>query len=592
MSVQENTEVAASDDASPAPAPTPRSRRWRSPIQRIGGRLLAYRRKHLKGLSTGGTIVALLGLFASLSPSLLPRPWLMQGVISGLVLALFYPVGVLIEWVITCVARWAEFEYSMADRARRTLAVLWVVLVVVLYVGSQIFSLQWQRDAARLVGAPEPSGPYVIASLLVTTVVFGVIVLGFRLVHWAVGRIDRIGRLVLPPAVSRVVATVVAIALVVVVLDQAVLSNIVRMVERSSAQANEVTPEGLEAPTSTLRSGGPGSPESWESLGAQGAQFVSSGPSSEQITEVTGVPALEPIRVYAGLGDRTITQVAEAVADEMERTGAFGRSAILLYTTTGTGWVNEWSVASFEYLSGGDTAVAAMQYSTFPSALALLTDTTTPQLAGTALLQAVQERMADIPEAERPKLYAAGESLGSYGGNSAFDNPQDMLDELDGAVWTGTPGFTELHRTLTAMRTPGSTEVNPVIDNGLHFRFVSKPAELVADQFGRPLGPWESPRIAYVQHPSDPVVWWSMDLAFSEPGWMTEPRGDDVTGELSYLPIATLLQVSADMAVATNVDVGHGHVYRDEVVPTWAGVLGLDPTADYSNVIDAIRNPD
>ena len=36
---------------------------------------------------------------------------------------------------------------------------------------------------------------------------------------------------------------------------------------------------------------------------------------------------------------------------------------------------------------------------------------------------------------------AFGESLGSFGGQSAFAGAQDMLSRTDGALWVGTPNF-------------------------------------------------------------------------------------------------------------------------------------------------------
>jgi hypothetical protein len=42
------------------------------------------------------------------------------------------------------------------------------------------------------------------------------------------------------------------------------------------------------------------------------------------------------------------------------------------------------------------------------------------------------------------------------------------------------------------------------------------------------------------------------------------------------------------MMVAGSTPAGHGHTYREELVPVWAGVLGLDPTADYTRIQQSI----
>ena len=45
-----------------------------------------------------------------------------------------------------------------------------------------------------------------------------------------------------------------------------------------------------------------------------------------------------------------------------------------MVTTTGSGWVDPASVDTFEYLSGGDSAIVAIQYSYLPSWMSYLVD--------------------------------------------------------------------------------------------------------------------------------------------------------------------------------------------------------------------------
>jgi uncharacterized membrane protein len=351
---------------------------------------------------------------------------------------------------------------------------------------------------------------------------------------------------------------------------------------------NSRAPEGRTAPTSPLRSGSPASAESWSSLGRNGQAFVADGSSAATIAAATGKPAMDPIRVYAGLsGGRSIDQVADAVVAELRRTGAFDRSVLALMTTTGRGWVDEWTASSIEYLSGGDSAVAAMQYSYLPSPVALLTDRQSPAIAGTALLTRVEAELDRRPSGSRPRLVLGGESLGAYGGQAAFRDPEDMLARIDGAVWVGTPNFTPMVRTLSDRRQGGSPEIVPVIGDGNHIRFVSQPAELTRDLYGRSYASWDLPRVAYVQHASDPISRWSPSLLVEEPDWIHERVGADVT-DMSWTSFATFWQLTTDMMVAGSTPAGHGHRYHEELVPAWAGVLGLDPAADYSRIARAI----
>ena len=62
----------------------------------------------------------------------------------------------------------------------------------------------------------------------------------------------------------------------------------------------------VSPPTSPLRSGGPGSTVSWDSLGREGRSNVADGPTVADLTAFNGTPAKEPIPHFrrAGLGGR------------------------------------------------------------------------------------------------------------------------------------------------------------------------------------------------------------------------------------------------------------------------------------------------
>lgn len=57
---------------------------------------------------------------------------------------------------------------------------------------------------------------------------------------------------------------------------------------------------------------------------------------------------------------------------------------------------------------------------------------------------------------------------------------------------------------------------------------------------------------------------------------MTAPRGPDVSPELRWYPVVTMLQLALDMAVATNTPMGFGHVYAPEhYVDAWVAVTDV-----------------
>mgnify|MGYP002724383954 CR=1 FL=1 len=88
-------------------------------------------------------------------------------------------------------------------------------------------------------------------------------------------------------------------------------------------------------------------------------------------------------------------------------------------------------------------------------------------------------------------------------------------------------------------------------------------------------GPWEFPRAAFVQHASDPVARYSHDLWRREPDWLRERVGADVSPQMKHAPLATHLQMIADLPVAGLAPAGHGHTYHRELMDAWIEVLGL-----------------
>src|SRR5690606_26178213 len=98
-------------------------------------------------------------------------------------------------------------------------------------------------------------------------------------------------------------------------------------------------------------------------------------------------------------------------------------------------------------------------------------------------------------------------------------------------------------------------------------RFVSAPQDVDALP-----GPWDRPRVVYVQNASDPVTWWSPDLLWRRPDWLAEPRGRDVLPAMRWYPVVTFLQVTADLALAYGAPDGHGHQFHTAAVAAWAAI--------------------
>ncbi len=223
-----------------------------------------------------------------------------------------------------------------------------------------------------------------------------------------------------------------------------------------------------------------------------------------------------------------VEERAQLAVDDLERAGGFERAYLLIVTTTGSGWVVPSSVEAFEYMTGGDSAIVAMQYSYLPSWISYLVDQERARDAGRELYDAVYERWSALPADDRPQLLVFGESLGSFGAETAFSGEFDLANRTDGALLVGPPSFNTLYREFTDDREAGSPEVEPIYRDGRIVRFTNN----IEEELPPENEPWTRTRILYMLHPSDPIVWWSPSLLFNRPSWLEEEPGQDVLDEM------------------------------------------------------------
>jgi uncharacterized membrane protein len=514
---------------------------------------------------------ALIAGCLSFTPSLLPRGGIIQGVVFGITAAIGYGLGV---WAASI---WRAFADRDPRRPRRWAWRTFLIAAGVLYVVSFGLGQYWQYLIRQMMGVSDYNIPLVVASPFVAAAIFCLLLLigrGLRgLYRWAAKLLDRwIGA-----RAARGVGWVLVVGLTYLVVSGLLLQGFVNVMNSAYSLRDTMTAEGIKKPASSLRSGGPGSVIGWNSLGWQGRNFIGKGPSVSDIAKFTGHPATEPIRIYAGLAsaDGAEAQAALAVRD-LQRAGGFDRKNLLVVTTTGSGWVDPALVDSFEYLSGGDSATVAIQYSYLPSWISYLVDQSKALAAGRALFDAVYGAWVKLPADHRPRLFVAGESLGSFGGEAAFTGENDIANRTSGALFVGPPNFNTLFRQFSDHRDPGSPEVQPVYQDGRTVRFSNDPATAIPPQ-GQP---WNGTRVLYLMHPSDPIVWWSPHLIWSEPDWISETPGKDVLKGIIWLPFLTFWQVTADLPFATGVPGGHGHSYTAEYVNGWNAMMrpaGISP---------------
>lgn len=527
----------------------------------------------MRSFSVTATIVGLVFLCAALTPSLLPRVPLVQGVLAGLAFAVGYGSTVIalglwrfmeLREVTGHVARVAGWG-ALAIAALATLATLQRMLV-------------WQNSIRTLMEMEPVNSAYPMTVLAVAVPVAAGLILLARLALLAVRYLARWLARIMPPRVALVASVTVLTLLVVNLFNGVILKHTINAMDQTFAAIDQATDDDLPfPPASALVSGGPGSFIAWQDIGRNGKRFVTGGPTGDEIAALTARPALTPIRVYAGYNSgRDLKARAQIALAELIRVGGFEREVLIVVTPTGTGWIDPSSAWPVEYLHRGDIATVAIQYSYLPSWLTLMVDPDRSRRATRALFDAVYHHWTTLPADTRPRLYLFGLSLGALGSEAALDFLDMLGDPIQGAVLAGPPFASTIWPTLVRDRVPDSPAWAPVFRDASMVRFQTR-AGMIA-----PAGAnWGVLRIVYIQHGSDPMVWFSPSLAWRSPPWLNAGRAPVVSPFVRWFPLVTFLQIGFDVFMATSAPLGHAHNYApEEYIDAWRAVS--DP-ADWSD---------
>jgi len=517
-------------------------------------------------------------LWFSLGSSLLPRSAMMQGVVSALSFTFGYAVAVLV-W---SVVRWVLELFGVTVAADAIPSVVrWILLglIGVVLAAMALLWPDWQTSQGELVGVDALGFTDGLLAIGWTLVFSAALFLIGRSIRWLVWRIDVAFEERMAVGVARGVTVAIVVAVVGAMYLFIASSGLTTFANARFEGGDETTLEGVEQPQEAESSGSPESLVAWEDLGFQGRTFtgdaVSVGDLSAYYGTTEGVRT--PIRVYAGLKSADSPEDrAQLVVDELDRTNAADRAVVALVSVTGTGWVDPTAAAALEYMWRGDTAIAGMQYSFLPSWISFILDTETATDAGIAINDAVIAWWQELPENDRPRLVAFGESLGSLGSEAAYakgsldDSLDSTTSKVDGALWIGPTASNAIHSQLLQERDPSPVWL-PVYDNGDVVRLANAVGAFDLDDPG-----WEEPRVVYYHHASDPVGYWNWETLWKPQEWTDKPVGPDVPDAVRWVPFTTFTHVVVDLINGFSASVGHGHNYNDTFVEGWSIVAPPD----------------
>ena len=329
-------------------------------------------------------------------------------------------------------------------------------------------------------------------------------------------------------------------------------------------------------PDAATVSGGPDSGVPWTTLSREGVRFVNMALTPDEIADVSGVPAEQvktPVRAFVGLASASSVDArVDLVMSELERLGAFERSVICVASPTGSGYVNYVAAETLEYLTRGDCATVALQYSLRPSFLSL-DRVAMGREQNRALLHGLTWRLRGIPEESRPRLVGFGESLGAHTLQDAFlhEGVSGLHRAgMDRALFVGTPAGSSWARQWRA-------DPDRVDPDGEAVEIASWADWAAQDEDRR-----RRQRFFLLSHHEDPITKFDGALAVQQPDWLgpldTRPPG--VSRLAAWYPLVsfvlTLVDVTNALSTVPGVFVAHGHDYRSDLARVVATAYGLD----------------
>ena len=395
-----------------------------------------------------GLLLGALFFAASVTPSLIPRTFLLQGALGGVCFALGYGAGVFLLWL------WEYLELPIPSarlRRRATWAAAAVAAAhrrVLSLAGGGVAELdphahgaaagRYGASARSRAGRRSRRGGADSARAGLSAERCE----SFR-DPWSASRPARLlhrrarangGALRAPPRQRR--------------------SEVgLRMADTPSRRLDELIEPETAAPSDPGKTGSAASLIEWEDLGRAGRGFVSTGPSRADIAAFLGRGALEPIRVYVGLNAADTPEGPRrsrpARAHPRGRVRPLGARRRRSDRHRLDGPCRHGPARISARRRRGDRRGAVLLLTSF---ISILVEPGYGSDTGRALFRAVYDHWTALPRDARPRLYLYGLSLGAISSEQSVRLYEVLADPIQGAVWAGPPFPSPGWRSITDER--------------------------------------------------------------------------------------------------------------------------------------------
>lgn len=357
----------------------------------------------------GGTIIAAtVGVVVSLAPGLLPRTAIAQGLLTGVLVALFAGLVAGLRMM---------FRHSGFGARRRWVEVTIVAGCGLVIVLSVVRAEWWQNRLRAAMGFSAVGFGYWFVWAVVALSVAAMLIGCARAVRWAVRHATR---------ARNVTLTIVAVLL----LQIAVLPAETGWQHSADARADAATDSAATDST--------GARPVPESLSAGGASVIDRSALGTQGRKFLSAEAGRSVRVYGSMDSAPdLNSRVALVLRELERSGGLQRSNLVVMVPTGSGWIDEHAVTGLARRFDGDVAMVAVQYAAAPSWVGYLFGRRAAERSQRALFTALERRLSGLKHP--PHLYIYGQSLGATAGSAVFTDDADQRHRVCAALWAGPP---------------------------------------------------------------------------------------------------------------------------------------------------------